>query len=141
MKGETGKTRDVGFQFGIRKTLSVSLKDAWDFLFSRDGIRIWLGEISSNLEVNKKYKTNTGVEGVVRILKPLSHIRLNWKKPDWNNMSTLQIRVIENKDRTVISIHQEKLLNSEQRADMQKYWGNVITNIAEKLTKPCDRVL
>lgn len=56
-------------------------------------------------------------------------------------MSTLQIRVIENKDRTVISIHQEKLLNSEQRADMQKYWGNVITNIAEKLTKPCDRVL
>ena len=45
-------------------------------------------------------------------------------------MSTVQIRVIGNEDKTTIAIHQEKLLNSEQRIEMKKYW----TEIIEKLT-------
>ncbi len=34
MESQVGKTKDVGFQYGIRKTFPVSSEKAWDFLFS-----------------------------------------------------------------------------------------------------------
>lgn len=36
-------------------------------------------------------------------------------------MSTIQIRVIGNKNKTTIAIHKEKLLSSEQRNEMKEY--------------------
>ena len=80
MEKNIGQTKDVGFQFGIRKTFPISIENAWDFLFTDKGINVWLGELAHELEIKKPYKTNDGIEGLVRVLKPYSHIRLNWKK-------------------------------------------------------------
>jgi len=38
-----------------------------------------LGKLTSDLQINTKYETETGIIGVVRIFKTNSHIRLNWK--------------------------------------------------------------
>jgi len=65
---QVGQPKDVGFQFGIRKTIPVSTEKIWDFLFSENGIT-----------------------GFIRIFKPNSHIRLNWKPKSWGNMLTVQI--------------------------------------------------
>jgi len=130
-----GQTKDVGFQFGIRKTFSVSTERVWDFLFSKNGINIWLGKLKSELEINKEYETENGTKGLVRVYKPNSHIRLNWKLKNWKNMSTIQIRVIGNQEKTTIAIHQEKLLNSEQRAEMKEYWNEIINEIADEMNK------
>lgn len=130
-----GQTKDVGFQIGIRRTLPISLDKAWHFLFSEEGLKIWLGKISSEqFDLNKNYKTKEGVEGEVRVFEPNSHIRLTWKPKNWTNISTLQIRVIEAKDKTTISIHQEKLLDNSQRAEMKKYWKKVIDTLTKKIT-------
>ncbi len=133
MKKPVGQTKDTGFQFGIRKTFPVSLDRARQFLFSDDGLKIWLGNlISGSIEEKKQFKTADGTEGMVRVLKPLSHIRLTWKKKEWDNFSTLQIRVIGTKGKTTISFHQEKLLNSQQRIEVRFYWQKVMAKIAEK---------
>ncbi len=131
MENQVGKTKDVGFQFGIRKTIPVSNEKVWDFLFSENGLKIWLGKLNSELELKKEFKTENGITGFVRVFKPNSHIRLNWKPKTWENMSTVQIRVIGNETKTTIAIHQEKLLNSEQRNEMKEYWTqkiNLLTN-------------
>ena len=107
MENQVGKTEDVGFQFGIRKTFSVSTEKAWDFLFSENGVNIWLGKLKNELEIKKGYETGNGTKGLVRVFKPNSHIRLNWKPKNWKNMSTVQIRVIENGEKSTIAIHQE----------------------------------
>lgn len=135
MERQTGKTKDVGFQFGIRKSYSISLESAWDFLFSDNGINIWLGELNSELEIKEKFKTKNGIEGFVRVFKPYSHIRLNWKMDNWTNLSTVQIRVIGTNGKTTISIHQEKLLNSDQRNEMKEYWNGIIDRISTELNK------
>ena len=124
-----GKTKDVGFQFGVRKTMPLSAKKVWDFLFSENGLKIWLGKLNTDLELKKEFETENGTTGFVRVFNPNSHIRLNWKPKAWDNMSTLQIRVIGDENKTTIAIHQEKLLNPEQRTEMKKYW----TEIVEKL--------
>lgn len=130
-----GKTKDVGFQFGIRKTFPVSSKKAWDFLFSKNGLNIWLGKLKNELELKKEYETENGITGLVRVFKPNSHIRLNWKSKTWGNMSTVQIRVIGNENKTTIAIHQEKLLNSAQRNEMKEYWNEIMNKIGAELKK------
>ena len=135
MERQTGKTKDVGFQFGIRKTYSISLESAWDVLFSKKGINIWLGELNAELKIKEKFKTKNGIEGFVRVLKPYSHIRLNWKMGHWTNLSTVQIRVIGTNGKTTVSFHQEKLLNSDQRNEMKEYWNEIIDRISIELNK------
>ena len=130
-----GQTKAVGFQIGIRKTLPISLDSAWDFLFSEEGLKIWLGKISSEqFELDKNYKTLEGIEGKVRALELNSHIRLTWKHENWTNISTLQIRVLKAKDKTTISIHQENLLDSNQREEMKEYWDKVVDKLTKKIT-------
>lgn len=136
MKNQVGKTQDVGFQFGVRKTVSVRTEKVWDFLFSENGLKIWLGKLQNELEIKKKYETENGITGLVRIFKANSHIRLNWKPKHWENMSTVQIRVTENQEKSIIGIHQEKLLNSEQRAEMKEYWTKIIERIESEIEKP-----
>ena len=133
-----GQTKDVGFQIGIRKSIPISLDIAWDFLFSEEGLKIWLGKINSNqFDRNETDKTKEGVEGKVNVFKPNSHIRLTWKPKNWTNTSTLQIRVIEAKGKTTISIHQEKLIDSNQREEMKKYWDKVTETLTKKITTTC----
>jgi uncharacterized protein YndB with AHSA1/START domain len=129
-----GQTKEVGFQIGIRKTLPISFDIAWNFLLSEEGLEIWLGKISSEqFDLNRNYKTIEGIEGKVRVLEPNSHIRLTWKPKNWENISTLQIRVIKAKDGTTISIHQETLLDSNQREEMKEYWNIVIDMLTKKI--------
>ena len=133
MENQIGKTKDVGFQFGIRKTISVSTEKVWDFLFSKNGLKIWLGTLKGDLELKKEFKTKNGITGFVRVFKPNSHIRLNWKPKTWENISTVQIRVIENNEKTTIAIHQEKLLNNEQRNEMKYYWTKVLNKLTTEI--------
>ncbi len=130
MENQVGKTKDVGIQFGIRKTIPVSTEKVWYFLFSENGLEIWLGKLNTELELKKEFVTENGITGFVRVFNPNSHIRMNWKPKNWGNISTVQIRVIGDENKTTIAIHQEKLLNSEQRTEMKKYW----TEIMERLT-------
>jgi uncharacterized protein YndB with AHSA1/START domain len=128
-----GKTKDVGFQFGIRKTIHVSTEKVWDFLFSESGLKIWLGSLKNELELNKEFETENKITGLLRVSKPISHIRMNWKTATWTNMSTIQIRVIGNEHKTTIAIHQEKLLNSDQRNEMKEYWTEIIEKLINKI--------
>jgi uncharacterized protein YndB with AHSA1/START domain len=126
----TGKTKDVGFQFGLQKTFPISSKKVWDFMLSDKGLKIWLGDLKTDLEVKKAYRTKSGIEGFVRVLKPNSHIRMHWKKKTWDNMSTVQVRVIrKDKDKTTISFHQEKLKDAKQRAEIKEFWKEKMSDI------------
>lgn len=61
-----GKTKDVGLQFGVRKTIPVSTEKVWDFLFSESGLRIWLGSLKSELELNKEFETENKITGLLK---------------------------------------------------------------------------
>ncbi|WP_202390814.1 SRPBCC domain-containing protein [Flavobacterium sp. Sd200] len=129
-----GLTEDTGYQIGVRKTYPVSLHAAWNFMFSYDGIKLWLGY--KGVPVWKKgqeYTTKTGTYLCIRVYNELSHARLAYKRKDWENTSTLQIRIIAAKTGTTISIHQEKLADAEQREEMKLHWEKVLLKIGTAL--------
>ncbi|MFT4062672.1 MAG: hypothetical protein QM642_09985 [Edaphocola sp.] len=37
-----GQTKDRGWQFGVRQTVSSNANEVWDFLFSDNGEKLWL---------------------------------------------------------------------------------------------------
>ena len=119
--------------------LVISTVKVWEFIFSEKGLKIWLGNLNNELEIKKEYITDNGTEGLIRVFKPNSHIRLSWKPKHWENRSTIQIRVIDNEDKTTVAIHHENLLNSEQRVEMKLYWNKIMTQISEALNNPVDK--
>jgi len=113
-----GQTKDVGWQFGVRKSVSLNANEVWDFLFSENGTELWL----------------KGADREFSTFKNLSHIRTKWKLNGWTNEATLQMRVISNKDKTTIAFHIEKLLNEKQREETKTHWDKVIKTVTKKIT-------
>ncbi|WP_257352091.1 SRPBCC family protein [Pseudalkalibacillus decolorationis] len=129
-----GQTKDVGFQVGVRRTFPVSQEKAWEFINSKEGLDLWLGESPSIiLKPGQKYITRTGkVE--IRIVKPLEQLRLTWQKEEWEKPSTVQVRIISKaSNKTTISFHQEKLSDKNVREEMKVYWGEILDEIRDRL--------
>ena len=132
---KVGQTKNAGFQIGVRKTFSVSIDVVWDFLFTKQGLDIWLGHLDQdNPDFTKVYLTHEGVQGKITVFKPQSHIRLTWKPENWTNTSILQVRLINTKGKTTVSFHQEKLANNNQREEMKAHWERVIEQIKKELS-------
>lgn len=131
-----GKTKDTGYQAGIRHTFPVSLHSAWEYLFSEKGIQAWLGYYHEIKWVRgNKFVTKYGNEICVRVYRELSHVRIGYRKKGWEKFSTIQLRLIQAKTGTTISFHQEKLAGPEQREEMKRHWEKVLEAIKTGLDK------
>src|SRR5262249_42891128 len=105
-----GLTKNAAWQIGVRKTIDFPFNEVWDFMVSSKGIINWLGDVGGkNLQLNVSYKTKEGTEGIVSLITHQSHIRLTWRKRNWQNTSSLQVRIIPYGNKTTISFHQDKL--------------------------------
>lgn len=128
-----GLTKDAGWQFGIRRTFPVTAANAWDFLLS-EGLEIWLGKVKHMVwEPGYPFTTLSGTEGVIRVFKPGSHMRMSWKKKGWDNYTMLQPRVVKGVGKCVISFHHDKLYDAKQRVAMKAHWEKVMDQIEQKL--------
>ncbi|MGG4555030.1 SRPBCC domain-containing protein [Paenibacillus sp. FSL W8-0186] len=129
-----GQTASAGFQVGVRRTLPISPEQSWAFLTSSEGLKLWLGTTPTlSLKEGETFKSDEGITGQFRVVKPLKQIRLKWGKTGWDKPSTLQIRLISDKpDRTTISFHQENLDHANTREQMKIYWEEVLAAIKEK---------
>ncbi|MFC3801409.1 TetR family transcriptional regulator [Cohnella sp. GCM10012308] len=121
-----GKTKDAGYQIGVRRTVPVTVEAAWGFLTGAEGLRAWLGENEGAVvREGENFATREGDSGRFTVVKPLSHMRLQWMKRDWEAPSSLQIRVLPAKQGATISIHQDKLSGPAAREEMKAHWEGV----------------
>lgn len=127
-----GLTASAGFQIGVRRTLPVSQEQAWTLLTSAEGLPIWIGRLGTlPLTPGQAYVTDDGISGEIRVVKAGEQLRLTWRKPDWPQSSTLQIRLIpSHAGRTTISFHQEKLADMSAREQMKLRWEEALAGIA-----------
>jgi hypothetical protein len=131
---EVGLTKDTGWQVGLRRTFPVPVEEMWDLLISPQGMQIWLG-CGEPFELNKgaTYQLNDGTTGEVRVVKTLSHFRITRHPPDpdYLRASTIQIRVLKNKEKTTLVFHEEHLPNQNARSSRKVYYLGVVEKIRD----------
>lgn len=119
-----GKTRDTGWQIGLRRTLPVSVADAWRLVTSPEGVRAWLGDGARvKLERGSDYALDDGSAGTVRVVQPESHLRLTWQPEGWPRPSTIQVRVMPAGERATIAFHQEHMPNAAARQERRAHFA------------------
>jgi uncharacterized protein YndB with AHSA1/START domain len=133
MDKPVGLTKSVGFQIGVRRTLSMTPDKAWQLLLSQEGLQMWLGNLSSlPLQKGEKYWTREGVSGEIRVVKPKEQLRMTLQKENWTRPSTCQIRLIPaSSGKTTISVHQENLNSAAEREEMKLHWEEVLQKFTE----------
>lgn len=132
-----GLTRDTGYQIGVRRTLPITLADAWALLFSPEGLALWLGNGAAlpwPPDKGAQYRLPDGAQGEIRVFKPLSHIRITWQPEGWARASTIQVRVMPaNGDRAVIAFHQEHLPDGAAREARRAHFSAALDALEARL--------
>jgi len=129
MTDTTGKTKDAGWEVGVRQTVAASSEVVWQFLLG-EGLPLWLGETTFLHAKGEVYRTADGVAGEVRSYTENMKVRLTWHPNDWPHDSTLQVSVKEVVGGTTIGIHHERLADREERRMMLGHWKKVAAHLA-----------
>lgn len=108
----TGKTKDVGWQVGARRTLPLELAEAWDLLTSQPWLGRWSGLDALDAE-----------DPAVRSLTTHSVIRI--RTPH----SLVQLRVQSDATGTTIAFHEEQLPDEQTRTRRKHWWAQVLDDL------------
>jgi uncharacterized protein YndB with AHSA1/START domain len=127
-------TRSTGYAVGARRTFPISMQEAWDLVVSPKGLRIWLGGAPRGpLRPGATYRLRNRAEGVVRVFKPYSHLRVTWRPADWAGDSLMQVRVIPAARGTTISFHQEHLPDTRWREERRRFFVDALGRLERLL--------
>ena len=129
-----GLTQDTGFQIGARRTFPCLAVEAWRFLTSAEGLRLWLGETPAFVPARgARFQLTDGTTGEITTFVPESHLRMTWLPPGWPRPAIVQLRVIAKGERCVVAFHQEHLPGPAERAQRSLHYATVLEALAETL--------
>lgn len=131
-KPTTGKTKDAGWEVGVRKTVAAPLPQVWSFLLGK-GLPLWLGNTTLPREKGAAYQTDDEISGTVLSYTEGLRVRLSWQPSEWNHDSTLQLTVREAATGTTIAFHQERLSGREERKIMLGHWKEVVQDLEDAI--------
>lgn len=127
-----GRTRDVGYEIGVRRTLDLPPAAAWDLVTSPRGVRAWLGATGTlRWQPGATYLLADGTAGRVRVVAPGSHVRLTWEPEGWRRPSVIQVRVIPKDGRATIAFHQEHLPGPRERESRRAHFRAALDALEE----------
>lgn len=117
------------------KSLHFDSKVVWKFLFSDQGLQLWLRPMGEfKLIKNFSFETENGYYGEVRTLKAGQRLRMTLQDPDWEKKSILQLQVIQkDKNKCLLVFTHEHLRNGRLREPLKDYWKTAVEDIAKSL--------
>lgn len=130
---DTGKTKDAGWEVGVRRTVAAPVDVVWTFLLG-PGLELWLGRTRLTLEKGAPYATDDEIGGRILSYTEGTRIRLSWQPSEWDHDSTLQLTVREAATGTTIGFHQEKLSGRDERKIMLGHWKDVVQRLDDALS-------
>jgi uncharacterized protein YndB with AHSA1/START domain len=85
------------------------------------------------LRSGRRYRLADGTQGVVRVFRPQSHLRLTWQPPGWSRPAVIQVRVIPMKSGTQVAFHQEHLPGRRLRSQRLRHFHAALDRIERAL--------
>ena len=132
MNDETGLTKDVGWELGVRRTVDAPIEEVWEY-FVVDGLSTWLGDTTLGLHKGDTYLTADGVSGEIVSRTDQLRLRITWQPEDWDHDSTVQVTLMQSSTGTTIALHQERLASAAEREQMLEHWTGVLSQVIDDL--------
>jgi activator of HSP90 ATPase len=86
------------------------------------GLSYWFGrDDDATFKKGSTFQTHEGVTGQIVSFYNDGMIRMRWRSRGWDFDSTLQVRIIPSKEKSIISFHHEKLQSGQQREELKKH--------------------
>jgi uncharacterized protein YndB with AHSA1/START domain len=134
MSDSRGKTKDAGWEVGVRHTVAAPLERVWAFLLGA-GLPLWLGNTTLVLEKDADFATDDDIRGTVISYTAGVRLRLTWQPGEWDHDSTLQLTVKAVPTGTTIGFHHERLSGREERKIMLGHWKEVVLDLDEAIRR------
>lgn len=133
---EVGRTKDVGYEIGVSKTLRAPLERVWAHLISPSGFGTWLGAGATlPAKPGDPYRADDGTTGELRSLHAGDRIRLTCRPAGWTHDTTVQLTVRSSPgNRTTLRLHQEALANADERVSQRGHWQGVMASLERAVT-------
>jgi uncharacterized protein YndB with AHSA1/START domain len=131
---EVGRTKDVGWQIGVRRTVPYSVEEVWDLLVSPEGLAVWLAPGAQLSPTSgATVKTDDGGTGEVRSYRPHDRVRVVWQPAGRAHDSTVQVALLTAATGTAIVFHEERLTGAEEREQRRVHWRRVLDRLEDAL--------
>jgi uncharacterized protein YndB with AHSA1/START domain len=132
-----GETADAGFEIGVQKTLPFPATKVWEFMTSKPGLKLWLGEVSDlTWKKGETYCATDGTNGEVRVIHPGKRLRITWKPERWKKASTIQLTCVSSGEgKASVRFHQENLPDAAAREEMRGRWKRSLEEVAGHLSE------
>jgi len=125
-----GKTKDQGWEIGVRRTFPISPATAWEIMVVDPGLAWWFGEDPNlTLEKGATFHTTDRTDGKIVGYNEGSLLRARWQPKDWPEPSTLQLRIIPAGEKATIAIHHERLADAAHREAMRRHWTEILERV------------
>lgn len=113
----TGKTRDAGWQVGVRRTLPLELDEAWRLLTSPPWLHHWSG--LEALDPDNPAVRSLTAPRVIRV-----------RTPD----ALVQLRMQPAASGTTIAFHEEHLPDAKSRTVRKGHWAQFLDDFASAIS-------
>jgi hypothetical protein len=130
----TGLTQSQGWEIGIRRSFPIEADHAWEMLFTQPILSAWLDDNAAiTFKKNDIYTSRNGVTIKVSSVTTGKVVRMKWQQAGTSSASTLQIRVIPDKNKTTIAFHHEWLKDAAEREEMKTLWEKVLKQVSDSI--------
>ncbi len=115
------------------KTIPLRKPDAWAFLCSKEGMKIWLNPFAHfPFEKGRGFELDGGIFGEVRTVKKGERVRLTWTGEEWAKPSVVQLHVIARPgEKSMVVIQREKIPSMAMRNELKLHWKNALDQFAK----------
>jgi len=125
-------TKDAGWQISAAHTFDMDPEDVWEYVTSKKGIAIWLGE-GLELPPRDGPISNSKGAGEVKSNKTADRLVMTWKKKGADHETSITVSVSGSVDATSLKFYEENLATEAERFAQRDFWKGVLKKIVAGL--------
>jgi uncharacterized protein YndB with AHSA1/START domain len=136
-----GRNEKGEYSLTAGKTFPVEAKLLWNYLFSTEGLLVWLKPLSGfQLEKGFVYETEGGVFGEVRTFKSPERLRLTWQESDGERSTVVQLYVRKRPGgKSVLWVQHEKIRDGREKTRLRAHWKQVLEDLISQFPQKSAR--
>lgn len=115
----------------VGRSVSLSPKEVWRFLVSREGAQALLGDGAELGDKGDSWRAADGTYGVVRSYHPLEQIRVSWHAADDAPKTLVDVHLIPDDSGTRIEVRHDSIPDDCDLAAITQHWEAALDKVAE----------